>query len=149
MKSFLGCVVLLLVAFNVQAAEEARTSPTTEARPCVANFSVDGSFFMGKTYKTWQEFSGIDYDKAFRKVVQAVAANAWGTVNANKDMGVITAGQAVIRGGGSVAPLNVIVQEKKGGIIRVDVNFSTAGGQVASSDTARTELCKLAEAPGE
>jgi hypothetical protein len=52
-------------------------------------------------------------------------------------------------GNGSVAPLNVIVQEKKGGVIRIDVNFSTAGGQMASSDTARTELCKLVEAPGD
>jgi hypothetical protein len=145
----LTCAALLLVVSNVQATEEGKTSPKSETRPCVANFTVEGSFFRGKTYKTWQEFSGVDYDKAYRKVAQAVAANAWGAVNSNKDTGVITAGQAVIMGKGSVAPLNVIVQEKKGAIIRVDVNFSTAGGQSASEDTAREELCKLAEAAGE
>ena len=144
-------IFALLVMFSsyAYASEEPKQEASKGERACVTNFTVEGSFFKGKTYKTWQEFTGIKYDQAFKKVAQAVAENAWGAVNANKDTGVITAGQTVTMGQGSVAPLNVIVKEKKGGIIRIEVNFSTAGGQSASTDTARTELCKLVEAPGE
>jgi hypothetical protein len=142
-------VLLGILAPSAQATEEAQKGASTGERPCVTNFTVEGSIFKGKTYKTWQEFTGVDYDKAFRRVAQAVAENAWGAVNPNKDAGVITAGQAVTMGEGAVAPLNVIVKEGSGGVIRIEVNFSTAGGQSASTDTARTELCKLVEAPGQ
>ena len=67
-------------------------------------------------------------------------------MDANKELGIISAGQAVTMGQGSVAPLNVIVKEKSGGLVRVEANFGTAGGQKAATKTVRTELCKLVEA---
>src|SRR5438309_703667 len=105
MRALLALVVLLVVSGVVQAADE-----TKGDRPCVINFTEEGSFFKGRTYKTWQEHTGIEYDKAFRKVAQAVAENNWGAVNINKDIGIITASQAVTMGKGSSAPLNVIVK---------------------------------------
>lgn len=41
------------------------------------------------------------------------------------------------------------IKEKSGGLIHVEANFSTAGGQKAAMDTVRTELCKLVEAAAE
>lgn len=149
MRLLVSLALLVSVARGAQAAEAPKAVGPSGERPCVTNFKAEGSFFKGKVYKTWQEFTGLEYDRAFRKVAQAVAENAWGAVNSNKDTGVITAGQAVTMGEGSVAPLNVIVKEKSGGVLRVEVNFSIAGGQSASGDTARTELCKLVEAPGQ
>lgn len=149
MRTIAALALSVLLVPAAQAAEDPKEGDAAGARACVTNFTVEGNIFKGKVYKTWQEFTGIDYDKAFRKVAQAVAENAWGAVTPNKDAGVITAGQAVTMGQGSVAPLNVVVKEKAGDVIRVEVNFSTAGGQSASNDTARTELCKLVEAPGQ
>ncbi|MDQ1120704.1 MULTISPECIES: hypothetical protein [Pseudoxanthomonas] len=120
---------------------------SASAASCEDNFSVEGSFFKGKQFKTWAEHSGVNYDSAFRKVAQAVAAGGFGAVTSNKDTGIITAGQAVTMGQGSIAPLNVIVQEKAGGLIHIDANFSIAGGQTASADSAKRELCKIANAP--
>jgi hypothetical protein len=131
---------LLCVSFFAAVAN-------ASAATCEDNFSVEGSFFKGKQFKTWAEHSGVSYDSAFRKVAQAVAAGGFGAVTSDKDTGIITAGQAVTMGNGSVAPLNIIVQEKAGGLIHIDANFSISGGQAASADTAKSELCRIANAP--
>jgi len=118
----------------------------TEGKPCVAHFTEEGSFFKGKTYRTWQEFPGADKAAVFQNVAQAVATNNWGAVTANRDLGIITAGQAVTMGEGSVAPLNVVVKQKGSGPVRVEANFGTGSMQRAATETVRTELCKLLEA---
>jgi hypothetical protein len=116
------------------------------ARDCATNFTTEGSFFSGKSFKTWQEHSGVSYDNAFRRVAQAVTSAGFGGVSPNKDLGIISAGQAVTMGQGSVAPLNVVVksQNKR---VRVEAHFRIAGGQMASEETALTQLCNLVEAP--
>jgi hypothetical protein len=149
MKGLIIAFVLLVSSGLAWAGDETKQASSDDTRACVTNFTEDGSFFKGKTYKTWREYKDLAYDSVFRKVAQAVAENNWGTVNANKDLGIITAGQAVTMGEGSVAPLNVIVKEKSGGFIHVEANFGTAGGQKASTKTVRTELCKLVEAAAE
>ena len=114
------------------------------------NFTADGSFVAGRTYRTWQEHDGVAYDAAFRKAAQAVAGAGWASVTPNKDTGTITAAQAITGGrrrGGTSAPLNVIVQEK-GTIIRVEVNFVLGPGQMTSDDALKGEFCKIVEAPG-
>ncbi len=142
MRTLLTITMLLVISGPADAADEPKTG-----RPCMVNFTEEGSFFKGRTYKTWQEHMGIDYDKAFRRVAQAVAEDNWGSVNANKDIGVVTANQTVTAGKGSTAPLNVVVKERSGGVVRVDANFGIAGMQTTSTDAVRTELCKLVEAP--
>ncbi len=149
MKGLIIALLLFAGSGLVWAADETKQASSDDTRACVINFAEDGSFFKGKTYKTWQDYKGLQYDGVFRRVAQAVAENNWGTVNANKDLGIITAGQAVTMGQGSVAPLNVIIKEKSGGLIHVEANFSTAGGQKAATNTVRTELCKLVEAAAE
>ena len=138
--------IAYLALFTLFGASATATAQDAQ-KPCMTNFTVEGSFVTGKTFKTWHEYSGVPYDVAFRKTAQAVAVAGWGTAVSNKDTGTITATQAVT---GSrrrpSAPLNVIVQEKDKATIRVDVNFSLAGGQTTSEDAARSEFCKLVEA---
>lgn len=121
---------------------------TAVAASCEENFVVEGSFFKGKQFKTWAEHKDGNYDAAFRKVAQEVAAGGFGAVNTSKDTGIITAGQAVTMGNGSVAPVTAIVSEQDGGVIRVETSFSIAGMQATSEDTVKAGLCKIANAPG-
>lgn len=148
MKRLLVVLLLIGMAIPTLVAAESGEAGDDATRACVKNFTQEGSFFKGKTYKTWQEISGLSYDSVFRSVAQAVATNNWGEVNADKDLGIISAGQAVTMGDGSVAPLTVVVKEKAEGVIRIEASFGTAGGQRAAPKTVRTELCKLVEAPG-
>lgn len=138
--------LLIAVAAIGSVAASAQDTVQTTKRSCETNFVVEGSFFSGKTYKTWQEHPGTKYEASFRKVAQEAAASGWGSVTPNKDLGIISAGQSVTMGKGATAPLNVLVKESSGGV-RVEVNFSTSAGQTASEETARTQLCKLVEAP--
>ena len=148
MRILMAAVLMTMCCERAGASEETTPTPAPPPeRACVVNFTEEGNFFKGKVYKTWQEFSGVSYDLAFRKVAQAVAENNWGTVNADKDLGLISASQTVTMGQGSVAPLNLVVKDKAEGVIRVDANFGTAGGQKASTKSVREELCKLVEAP--
>ncbi|HEV3076942.1 MAG TPA: hypothetical protein VHB47_21145 [Thermoanaerobaculia bacterium] len=149
MNWFVALAVSVVLPLAAVASEEPKArEPAKESdeKPCLTHFTEEGSFFKGKTYKTWQEFPNADKAAVFQNVAQAVATNNWGSVNANKDLGIITAGQAVTMGSGSVAPLNVVVKQKSGGPVRVEASFGTGGMQRASSETVRTELCKLLEA---
>ena len=136
-------LVILVVSVSAFAAD---TNPT---RTCETNFVTEGSFFSGKSYKTWQEFSDVTYDAAFRKTAQAAASAGLGTVTPNKDAGIITASQSVTAGKGATAPLNIIVDDKAGGTIRVVATFNTGPGQAASTDSVKGALCKLVEAAGQ
>lgn len=139
MRKLIATLICLMVTLTVSAENN-----ETSSRPCVENFSEEGSFFKGKTYRTWQSYEGIELEQVFRRVAQKVAEENWGNIEANMDLGIITAEQTVTMGEGTVAPLNVIVKEV-GGRVRVEVNFGTAGGQRASRKTVREGLCDLVE----
>ncbi len=148
MKPALLSLIVIASTCTSVIAQEAKPGPA-DNRPCMANFSVEGSFLTGKTFRTWQEHSGVNYDSAFRKSAQAAAGAGWGQVSSNKDTGTITAAQEVTASRRkSSAPLNVIVQEKGKDLIRIETNFSLAGGQMSPEDAVRAELCKLVEAAG-
>jgi hypothetical protein len=115
-------------------------------RPCVANFSVEGSFWTGKVYKSFQEIPNALQPEAFERVAASVASSGWQVTNASKDLGIISASQTVSYGEGKTAPLNVVVKRRSSGGVRVEVVFQTSGGEVASSDDVQKEFCAILEA---
>jgi hypothetical protein len=119
-EGYMKAVIIALILFTSSSVswggDEPNQAVSDDAKECVKNFTEEGSFFKGKTYKTWREYKDAEYDKVFRMVAQAVAEDNWGNVNANKELGIITGGQAVTMGQGSVAPLNVIVKERVGAL---------------------------------
>lgn len=89
---------------------------------------------------TWQEFEGVDYDSAFRKVAQATAQQGWGNMTPTKDIGTITAGS---QGAG----LDVAVNEVNGKI-RVEANITIGGLAGYPKSKGKKALCASVEAPG-
>lgn len=145
-------LILILVTFSTTgllAEEASEAQAEAGSRPCVEHFAEEGGFFKGKSYETWQEHEGVSYESAFRRVAQAVVEDKWGRIETEKDLGIITAGQEVTMGEGSVAPLNVLVKEQADGIVRVEANFSTAGMQKARTKDVRKALCTVVEAASE
>ena len=141
-----------LVAFSVVtliAMPLTAESTSDDPRPCVEHFTEEGGFFKGKTYETWQEHEETPYEDAYRKVAQAVVKDGWSRVETDKDLGIITGSQEVTMGEGAVAPLNVVIEEKGEGKIRVEAKFSTAGMQKAKKKDVRKALCKIVEAVSE
>lgn len=125
--------ILLLscfMAINAMAAEQ-----------CETNFTSQGSFFKGKTFKTWAEVEGVSSADAYKKIYQQVAKDGWKISSSDKDLGIISASQDVSYGKGKTAPLNIIVEES-GSNSKVSISYSISGG-VSSPEKAVVEsFCK-------
>ena len=78
MKFVVMTLVLLVGPAAAWANAGAEPATSDDARECMINFVEEGSFFKGKTYKTWQEYKAAEYDRVFRMVAQAVAENKLG-----------------------------------------------------------------------
>lgn len=97
-------------------------------RPCVDNYGVEGTFWTAtRTFRSHQEHRGLDKAKAFERIAQQVAADGWQGMNAQKDVGVITAVQSVTHGKGKQAALNVVLKPE-GEALRVEAVFTTTRG---------------------
>lgn len=143
MRLFVVLAVLASLGQHARAADISTAVEASEQRPCVANSNAAGTVLQGRTYRTWQEFTGVDYEGALRRVAQAVAANGWGMINLNKRSGVITAGPA---DGAQTPSLTVVVTALAGDKLRVEARLRTRARQSVFTETARVELCKLVEA---
>ena len=77
---------------------------------------------------------------------EEVAARGWQINTTNKDAGIIAASQQAAWGKGQAAPLNVVIKDRAGGGVRIDVVFQTLGGMVLSLDSVREELCNILQA---
>lgn len=126
-------------------------APSTQAQaseaPCLANFTIEGGHAAGRTFKSFQEYGTLDQAKAFQRVAQQIAADGWQGMNAQKDLGVITASQST--GKGAQLPLNVVIRPMGAQGARIDVVFSTTGRVNVSAKDVQDAFCKiLGAAPG-
>ncbi len=137
------CVVTV-VSFAC-STQTARPLATTDSRPCAANLRTEGSFWTGRTFKSFQEYPNATKANAFDQAGAAVAANGWQINTTNKDLGLISASQSVTMGKGTTAPLNAIVKDRAGGGVRVELVFQTSGGIAVGEDSLRDGFCKILE----
>ena len=71
MKQVFWRGIVLLSFTTTYAGDYAPVDAQNTLTTCEANFTVEGSFFTGKTYKTWQEHTGVTTmllsEKSFRR----------------------------------------------------------------------------------
>lgn len=111
------------------------------AEQCETNFTKEGSFFKGKTFKTWAEIEGVSSTDAFKKIYQHIAKDGWKISSSDKEMGIISAGQDVSYGNGKTAPLNVIIEES-GENSKVSISYSISGGVSSPEKAVIESFCK-------
>jgi hypothetical protein len=114
-------------------------------RPCVQNFTTEGSFFSGKTYKTSVFVGKIDRDAAFVRAAQFIVTDGWRMATSNKETGIITATQDVNWSEGKTAPLGVVLKSTTEGLT-IQVTFSTGAGQASPKDAVIKALCGITDA---
>ena len=142
MKTCYLLVIVALAATGLPAMAEDKSSKQESGdRPCLSHFAKVGNF-LARELNTWQEFSGSDFEIAFRKVAQATTKFGWSNVNANKDTGTITAGG----GGGTIS---IVVSDAGKGAIRVDAKMILRGADNMTFTDAKAQkaLCVSVEAP--
>ena len=117
-----------------------------EATICERNFSVSGSFFSGKKYVAYQEFTGLSESRAFKNVAQYLATQSWNIVNTDPDLGIMTATQGAVGSNKPKdIPLNILVKKQNSNSVSVQATLSLSPGNMTSEDGQRSTLCKLVE----
>jgi len=114
-------------------------------RPCVQNFTQEGSLWKGRQYKTFVTLGKTDRNAAFDRAAQFIATDGWRVATSTRDTGIITASQDVNWSDGKTAPLSVVLKETSEGII-VQVAFSTPAGTSASKDEVVKAFCGITDA---
>ncbi|MDK4740459.1 hypothetical protein ACXHXG_13270 [Rhizobium sp. LEGMi198b] len=113
---------------------------SAHASPCSQHYQSSGvPLVTAVTYKTWMEFPSVNPTVAFDKVSRAVLAEGFVDVNAEKQLGTLTAQQETT-GSGRPQTLRVVVR-KSGKGSRVDALFMVPQGQVAPSMS--DNLCRV------
>jgi hypothetical protein len=113
------------------------------ARPCIANYSSEGTIQSGQTQKTFQEFPNVTKAMAVERMTVYLVSKGYQLLNTNKGMGIISASQSLH--GGRVLTINVVVKNIESGGSRVEVVVQIPPGFAVVS-SPQLELCKIIEA---
>lgn len=115
--------------FSQGCAMERTAIRSGDNRPCVTNYSTEGGFWTGKQFKIFEDFPRVSTATAFERVAAAVASSGYQITSSNKDLGIISASQAVsYSSGGKTVPLNAVVRSSTAGGALVELLFSLSGG---------------------
>lgn len=136
MKSIwrLATAVSALTLLSVSAS-------TYAAEACSDNFTAEGSFLTGKTYKTSATFASVRPQDAYSRAYAFTAENGFTITSGDKDSGVIVAAQSASLGTGKTVPLNIVVRSDGAAGSRVSLVYVLSRGQLSPDDAVRKHFC--------
>lgn len=108
---------------------------------CESNFTKEGGFFKGTTYKTWATFDSVKPSVAFKKTYLYTVKDGWKIVSSDKDLGIISAVQDVSYGQGKTVPLNIVVEEYGDKGSKVSITYATSGGVSSPTEAVKKHFC--------
>lgn len=128
-------VAIALAAVAVQASA---------AEQCMANYSKEGSFFKGRTFKSWAEYPAVSSKDAFARTYRKIVSEGFKINTADKEVGIISAQQNVT-GSAKTVPLNAVI-EAKGKGSRIELTFTTEGGLAVGEEAVQKGMCDILNA---
>ncbi len=146
-------IILVFLAYLLGACRTTQTAapatapsaPPPETRPCAANLSMTGSFFSGRTIKTFQEYPNTSKGAAFTHLISKISSIGYKISTSDRESGLISASYQVRAGKGETTSLNAVITERGPTGIRVDLTF-TAGAMVSFSlEEGKKEFCSILE----
>jgi hypothetical protein len=140
------CAVALAMMLAPSMAVAAKKPVEDSGSGCLQHLSVTGGFATGKQFLASTDHEGLPYAEVFAKTVAAIEAEGMVGVYPNERTGYIAAENPVTGGGGTTVPLRTTVRRQDDGSVRVEVRFSTKGGQMTSNKAVGAGLCKIADA---
>jgi hypothetical protein len=147
MKNPLFPLFALLLGAGVSFGAAAQTNGVVKPNPddpreCARNFTYDGSFAKGRTFKTNALVRNVSQDQAMKRAVRYIANDGWQINNTNTELGIISASQTVSYGNGKTAPLNVGIESAQGGV-EVSLTYAISGGLSSPVDAVQNFFCTL------
>lgn len=137
MLSLAGCAAI--------GSKQAANPNPGDSRECARNFTYDGSFLTGRTFKTNAFIKNTAQADAMKRAARYIAQDGWQINNTDQSLGVISASQTVSYGQGKTAPLSVGFEQKKGGV-QMGVSYAISGGVTSPVDAVQKFFCSLVEA---
>jgi hypothetical protein len=135
----LSFIVVMLTGCASSAPQNLQTDDT---RVCAQNFTFNGSFLTGRTFKTQQFINGVSKDDAMARAAKHLALEGYSITNTDKEIGIISASQTVSYGQGKTVPLNVSIDTKKNGV-NVSISFSISGGLSTPVNSVKDAFCNI------
>lgn len=133
-------LVVIGAALSGCASQGVQQLQTSDQRPCAQNFTFEGSFITGHTFKTNDFVSGVSKAEAMERGAKFTMADGWTITHTDKDLGIIGASQNVSFGQGKTAPLNIGVDEKTGGV-NVNMSYSISAGVASPVEAVKDHFC--------
>ncbi len=140
-------LLLILSILSACASGPPQKLQSDDKRACAQNFSYDGSFWSGRTFKTHDFVPGVTKIVAVERAAKDLAVQGWAITNIDKELGIITAEQTVSYGKGKTAPLNISIDSKDSGV-KVSVTFSISGGLTTPVNMVKDSFCDVIESVG-
>lgn len=132
-KVFLSLVAVALLSGcggGVQKLE------TTDSRECTQNFTYEGGFLSGKTYKTSATVKNVSKTVAMNRVAKSVAKDGWQILGNNSQSGVMSA----TKDQGKTVPLNIVFEQTKKNTF---ISITYTGGSTPPLNTVVDEVCSI------
>ena len=142
MKKFLPLLLAVVFVAGCAGPQKTVTPNPNDSRECAANFSYDGSFLRGRTFKSNAFVRGVTQVEAMKRAARYIVSDGWQINNTDEKLGIISASQTVSYGSGKTAPLNVGFEQVKGGV-NVILSYAISGGVTSPVEAVRDFFCSV------
>jgi hypothetical protein len=122
--------------------EQAKAALPADTRECAQNFTFDGSFWAGRTFKSHATARGVTQAVGMQRAARYLSSNGWTITSTDKELGIISASQTVSYGQGKTVPFNVTM-EPQGKDVRVATTYVLSGGVTSPAEAVRDEFCNV------
>lgn len=136
-----GC----LAQREISPSGNAESGGVADRRPCVANFSVEGTYWSGHAVKSFEDYPNSSKSATFPYLISKIASVGYVISSSDKEAGLISASYPLTFGKGETTSLNAVVTERGQTGVRVDLTFTTGGMATFSIDDVQKEFCSILE----
>lgn len=117
-------------------------SSNSYAAPCDTNFTSNGSFITGSTYKTFSDIPNVSAASAFEGALADIAKEpSWKILAQDKSKGMIQAVQAESYNKGKVIPLNINIVPAGNGA-KINMDYVTPTGSLSPASAVKNQFCQ-------
>ncbi len=114
-------------------------------RQCARNFTYQGTFLSGRTYKTSAVVNNVSLPTAMKRISRFLAKNGWTITKTDKESGIISATQSIRSSRVNTVPFNVVVQAEPHGV-NISITYFLAAGLTAPLESIKNQFCSTIEA---
>lgn len=116
-----------------------------DRRPCIANFSVEGSYGSGHAAKSFEDYPNSSKSTVFAHIISKLTSIGYAIDSSDKEAGLIGASCRVNTGKEMMTSLFASITQREPNGVRVDLALMTGGLATFRVEDIQKEFCSLLE----